>query len=322
MASPASPGGPVQRAAGLGVCQVPRPRWVGIDQGYSQMGLAVVASDGTVLASARTREPVGDGHARDVALARLGRLLPRVEHLRDVPVRLAGYCYEKSGVCEEFRRSGWLVEGWKALNDVMGVYGLTAMRGHTVVGGCGTFGQLVYVDRDQTVRWPGDDVAARLPEWPLSGRGYANFLVSLAKEAPRAAAPPPDWVRSVDAIVGSASVDDSPQTWSALGPLLGGMLSMPEARAFVSRAVTAVIETHGVLWRCSGADGPPALVLGGGGLSDGRLWALVADDLRRQGVGAERAQGDLAAGLARFAMAHPEADPWAVIGDVRPAWLS
>lgn len=203
--------------------------WVGIDQGFSQMGLAVLGPGGDVLASEQTREPAGDGHAREVALARLRTLLARVEVWRDVPVHLAGYCYEQSGVAQAFAAAGWSVAGTKGLNDVLGVYGLTAMPGNVVVAGCGTYSQVVYVDKHQSVRWPGDDVAERLPEWLLSGRAYSEFLVGWAGQG------------------ADATGDLRAAVRRLLGPASGGSptgTSRAVARSRSWAAATAMARTH------------------------------------------------------------------------------
>ena len=295
---------------------MPPLRWVGIDQGYSQLGLAVLTPEGQVLASVRTQDPPGDGHDRAIALLRLRGLLHRLTQLRGTPVRLAGYCYAESGVHAAFAEAGWRVEGEKALNDVVGVYGLSAMSGDMLVAGCGTFSQVVHVDRRHAVRWPGEDV--RLPEWLLSGQAYARFLATLAGEA----GAPPAWAEEVRAVGGAAGVDAAPATWARRGPLLSASLDLPAARGFVARAATAVRQSRAVFWRHAGTAGPPAVVLGGGAVGDDRLWALLVECLRPHGIRPWRAVGDPAVGLARFAMAHPDADPWAVAGRVRPAWLS
>lgn len=293
--------------------------WVGIDQGFSQMGLAILGPGGDVLASEQTREPAGDGHAREVALARLRTLLARVEVWRDVPVHLAGYCYEQSGVAQAFAAAGWSVAGTKGLNDVLGVYGLTAMPGNVVVAGCGTYSQVVYVDKHQAVRWPGDDVAERLPEWLLSGRAYSEFLVGWAGQGADATG---DLRAAVRRLLGPASVETTPQAWGALGRRLPGLLDEPGSRAFLTRAAAAVLATRDVLWGHSGAARAPEVALGGGAVRDDRLWAPLAGLLAAQGASVARVEGAPAVGLARFALAHPEADPWAVIGLRRPAWLS
>lgn len=293
--------------------------WVGIDQGFSQMGLAILGPGGDVLASEQTREPAGDGHEREVALARLRTLLARVEAWRDVPVHLAGYCYEQSGVAQAFAAAGWSVAGTRGLNDVLGVYGLTAMRGNVVVAGCGTYSQVVYVDEHQAVRWPGDDVAERLPEWLLSGRAYSGFLVEWAGQGADATG---DLRAAVRRLLGPAPVEATPQAWGALGRLLPGLLDEPGSRAFLTRAAAAVLATRDVLWGHSGAARAPEVALGGGAVRDDRLWAPLAGLLAAQGASVARVEGDPAVGLARFALAHPEADPWAVIGLRRPAWLS
>ena len=298
---------------------MPELRWVGIDQGYSQMGLAVLDARGQVLASAQSRGPVGNGHDREVALARLVRLLAAVDGLRHAPVRLAGYCYQHSGVCEAFAEAGWTVLGVKALNDVMGVYGLTEMHGHVLVAGCGTFSQVVYVDDQQAVRWPGDDVTEQLPEWLLSGGAYARFVVDSARQ--QTGAPTADPMRRVAEVLGAVPAEPTPPHWAKLGPILSGMVDAPATRAFVRQAGASVIATRDVFWRNLATVQPPDVVLGGGAVRDARLWALLAEQWRAQGARVTRAVGDPAVGLARFAMSYPEADAWAVIGHRRPAWL-
>lgn len=278
-------------------------RWVGIDQGYSQMGVAILDVDGTPLVSERVRDRYTDGHDRAVALARLHVLLGRLEPFRDAPVRLAGYCYADSGVAEAFAAAGWTVTGTKALNDVVAVYGLGAMRGHAVVAGCGTYGQRVYVDARQAVCWPGEDIEPEIPEWLLSGQTYARFVAErgLAGEA--------------------AEVEASPWRWAELGPAFSAMLHEPDAQRFVARAAAAVVQTRDVFWRHSGASRPPDVLVGGGAVAAEPLWAALEERARACGVPLCRVEGPPAVGLARFALAHPDAEAWAVIGRVRPAWL-
>src|ERR1051325_9431107 len=83
--------------SGIGDC-TRMSRWIGIDQGYSHLAVAVVDEHGSALRSESTEEPEGNGHDRKTALARLGLLLDRLEDFRAVPVRLAGYCYQDSGI--------------------------------------------------------------------------------------------------------------------------------------------------------------------------------------------------------------------------------
>jgi hypothetical protein len=83
------------------------------------MSIAVLDEADHVLAIERTREPRGDGHKRDVALARLRDLLSRLGGLREAPVQVSGYCYEHTGVHESFTEAGWTVVASKALNAKM-----------------------------------------------------------------------------------------------------------------------------------------------------------------------------------------------------------
>ena len=296
-------------------------RWVGIDQGYSQMGLAVVDDTGEVLAVHRTREPSGNGHDREIALARLRHLLARANALRDAPVHLAGYCYEGSGVAEAFTEAGWTVAARKALNDVVGVYGLTPMPGHVVVSCCGTFSQVVYIDDRQAVRWPGADIAPGLPEWPLCGDAYARFLVTHARTAP--ATPLARTVRETLGTLPPPGEAPPPDQWPRLAPLLSAALDDdPVARAFLTRAAATVVETRNALWPRADPPRPCDIVVGGGAVSDDRLWAFLSEQWRGHGVRVHRATGEPSVGLARYALTHPDADPWAFIGEERPDWLS
>lgn len=288
-------------------------RWVGVDCGYSQMSIAVLDAAGRVLAVARTKEPRGDGHQRELARARLHILLSRIEGMRQGPVHLAGYCYEHTGVYEAFRQAGWSVVGMKALNDVVGVYGLTAMGGHVLLAGCGSWGQVVYVDPANAIHWPGDDVANEMPAWLLSGRAYAEFLVNS----------PLDWLRrEARAKLGGDKLAQSAHRWVDLGPLLSSALMHPEVRRFLARAADAVLKTRDVLWQHTRVAAAPLVVMGGGAIRDDQLWTLLASELTSRGVSAIRVVGDSAVGLARFAKQNPEADPWAVIGRKKPSWLS
>jgi hypothetical protein len=293
--------------------------WVGIDCGYSQMSVAVLEQDGHVLAAERTRLPSGDGHSREVALARVRVLLERLNGLSHLPVRLAGYCYDHSGVVEAFRGSGWTVIGADPLNDVVGIYGLTDMRGNVVVGGCGSWPQVVYIDKANAVCWPGEDVAAEMPEWPLSGWRYARFLLDLSRRDDLGLS---SWLKeAVIERLGGEDLDRSSGSWGALGPLLPEVLERVEARRFLSAAADAVVETRNVLWKHSGSDDAPGVVIGGGAVGDERIWTFLRSEFESRSIDVRRAEGHPAEGLARFAMRNPQADAWAFIGQVKPSWL-
>jgi hypothetical protein len=293
--------------------------WVGIDCGYSQMSIAVLDQDGHVLAIERTRLPRGDGHSGEVALARVLVLLERLHGLSHPPARLAGYCYDHSGVVEAFRGRGWTVIEAKPLNDVVGIYGLTDMRGNVVVGGCGSWPQVVYIDQANAVCWPGEDVAAEMPEWQLSGWRYAGFLKDLSKRNDLGR-----WSWLKQAVIEKLRCEDldrSRGNWGALGPLLPEVLEHVDARRFLSAAADAVVETRNVLWKHSGCNFAPGVVIGGGAVSDERIWALLHSEFESRSIEVERAEGDPAVGLARFAMKNPHADAWAFLGQVKPSWL-
>lgn len=294
-------------------------RWIGIDVGYSQMRVAVLDAGGRTLAFENTYEPYGDGHDREVALARLRRLLKRLSSYKDVPVFLAGYCYEHSGVLELFREEGWTVEGYKGLNDVVGIYGLTEMKGHALVCGCGSFSQRVYVGRSNDIYWPGEDVVPKLPGWLLSGWDYAVFLLDLSKRAEGDL----KWLaREVRKILGGDRLESSGHRWGALGPFIGRLIGHPELKRYLKKAAKSVIETRDVFWQHLDTEEPPALILGGGALGDENLWLLLEAELRELGAEAPvRVQGEPAVGLARYALYHPDADPWRYIGQECPSWL-
>ena len=314
-----------------------RHLWVGIDCGFSQMSAAVVDESGRVLAVERTREPPGDGHTRDVALARLRRLLERLRGVRDKsggPARLAGYCYDHSGVREAFEQEGWRVEGCTALNDVVGVYGLTAMQGNVVVFGCGSWSQVVYVDPANTIFWPGEEIASAMPDWLPSGSAYARFLVEYVSQTPgantglaRVAA------EKLGADPAAGAIDGSAGRWGELGPLLSSALDLPEVRRFLSQAAAAVRQTRDLFWEAvqaaraaHGSHGldvqPPGVVMGGGAVRDDRLWSVLQTELASRGVNATRVVGEHAVGLARFARHNPGANAWAYLGEKKPSWLS
>ncbi len=297
-----------------------RCRWVGIDCGFSQMSVALLDPMDYVLAVECTREPRGDGHTPDVALARLRVLLSRLGGLREVPVRLSGYCYEHTGVREAFVEAGWSVVGSKALNDVVGIYGLTDMVGHVVVGGCGSWPQVVYVDSLNAVTWPGDDVAAEMPEWLLCGWAYAKFLVTLSNQNDNAR-----WAWLREAIrekLGGHTLLRSDPRWGDIGPLMKPLLHSPEARRFFGQAADAVVRTRDVFGRNTQDLEPPRVIVGGGAVRDEELWEILETGLRARGVCADRIVGEHAVGLARFAKYNPHADAWAFIGEKRPSWLS
>lgn len=294
-------------------------RWVGVDCGFSKMGIAVLDQNGQVITAMRTYKPEGDGHSRDVALARLHVLLEQMHSFRELPVHIAGYCYDHSGVLEAFAGAGWTIVGSTALNDVVGIYGLTAMQGNVVVGGCGSWPQIIYVDEANTINWPGDDVVTELPEWLLSGHAYAELLDFMARKGKRAGLA---WLaREVRQRLGG-SLEQCDHRWGSLGPLMSQMLEHPEVRRFLEKAVRAVKETRDVFWRHSMARHAPSVVLGGGAVSDERLWALLRDELQSHGVVVKRVTGEPAVGLARFAQENPKANAWGFIGRKRPAWLT
>lgn len=293
--------------------------WVGIDCGHSHMGIAVLDQAGHVLAVERTHLPRGDGHSKDVALARVRVLLERLHGLSHLPVRLAGYCYEHSGVHEAFRDCGWTAVDSKALNDVVGIYGLTDMRGNVIAGGCGSWPQVVYIDEANAVCWPGNDVVAEMPEWPLSGWSYAELLLNLSKRNDLGRL---SWLRkAVIERLGGEDLEQSSDSWGALGPLLPQVLEHAEVRRSLSASANAVVEIRNVLWRYSALDDAPGVVIGGGAVDDERIWAILRSEFRSRFTEVERVEGDPAVGLARFAKRNPDADAWAVIGQVRPSWL-
>lgn len=294
-------------------------RWVGIDCGFSQMSIAIIDDSERVLAVERTRRPPGDGHQRDVALARLQALLTRLRGLRDEPVWLVGYCYDHAGVYEAFEQEGWRVAGGTALNDVVGVYGLTDMRGHVVVCGCGSWSQVVYVDRANAIRWPGDDISGMMPTWLLSGWAYANFLVELAAQNPGTQ---PALARAIEEKLGGTSIDRLDGRWGDLGPLLSSMIDHRDVRRFLSQAADAVLETRDLFWRTVRSAEAPGIVIGGGAVRDDRLWAVLESELQSRGVRALRIIGEHAVGLARFSKHNPGVNAWSFVGAKKPSWLS
>lgn len=295
-------------------------RWVGLDCGYSHMGIAVLDESGHVLAVERTHLPQGDGHSRDVALARLHVLLERLRSFADLPVRLAGYCYEHAGVHQAFEYAGWTVVGSKALNDVVGIYGLTDMRGNVIVGGCGSWPQMVYVDKANAVRWPGDDVLADMPVWPLSGRSYAEQLLKLSQRNDLGEL---SWLRqAVSNRLGADDIEQSGHRWGTLGPLLAQALEHAEVKGFLAAAANSIVQIRGVVQRYTAIDEVPRIVIGGGAVSDERIWVALQREFRPRSIDVERVEGDPAVGLARFALHSPDADAWAVIGQMKPLWLS
>lgn len=273
--------------------------YVGIDRGSSQMAVAVVRADGTVLRHVLTRTPLTPDDEVGGDLARLASLLPRIADHRGRPVTLAGHCYESSGVRELFRDARWTVRRVFAFNDAVNHYGLGSMPGNVVLAACGTWPQVVYIDAANNVRWPGDDVA--LPAWTLSGRAYAEFLVSRRPHL--------------------VSVLSSPRRWIGLGRLLGPALTAPDVPAFVEAGADAAVRAHRVLWEASGVPDIPRMVFGGGAVRDDRIWSIVRARFERAGVPATRVRGRPAVGAVRYARANPDADVWGYVGDRRPSWL-
>lgn len=269
-----------------------RGAWIGIDCGYSQLSVSVLDGAGNTTAHGRAQVPLGDGHAHGIALARLQTILNTLSPLTTprTPSILAGYCYDHSGVRAAFENAGWPVVGAMPLNDVVGVYGLTEMPGHVMLAGCGSFPQVVYIDAHNNVCWPSDAVAAALPAWPLSGDAYGRFMARAYREAKGRR-------------------------------LLSDTLGRPETRQYLQQAAHAIRETRAVLWNLSGQHDPPRIVVGGGAVSPTNVWAHVASALNAIGIAAERVVGDQAAGLARYALHHRDANAWAYLGDAPPSWL-
>jgi hypothetical protein len=54
------------------------------------MGIAVLDQNGQVITAMRTYKPEGDGHSRDVALARLHVLLEQMHSFRELPESKCG----------------------------------------------------------------------------------------------------------------------------------------------------------------------------------------------------------------------------------------
>jgi hypothetical protein len=243
-----------------------------------------------------------------------------VNCIKSVPVRIAGYCYENSGVIEEFEKEGWPVEGCKALNDVVGFYGLTDMRGHAVVAGCGSFSQVIYVNAANDICWPGDDVTAEMPPWLLSGRDYASFLLDLSKKTGDGEL---SWLsKAVRKTLGSETPESSGHSWSYLGPLIEKLIGYKELYKFITQAVENIVKTENVFRRYIKNTGSPVVVLGGGAVKDEKLWELISIDLQKQGLeNIIRVKGEPAVGLARYAACYTNADAWTYIGNKRPSWL-
>lgn len=274
---------------------------VGIDCGHSHLTVAIVDGSERVLAIQSANTPGGDGHNREIALSRLRQVLPRLGEFSRQPATLAGYCYGHSGVREAFEKAGWSVERTFALNDVVGIYGLSGMPADVVVGGCGTSSQVVCVDAAGCVGWPGADVERELPEWLVSGRAYASFLQESGLMPP------------------AVSVS---HRWVESGRLMNELIDEPAARTFIGRAAEAVRQTVDVLWKNFDGDLTRTVILGGGAIAGERLWATLHGELLSLELDPQHVVGDPAVGLARYAIRFPSADPWRFIGTERPVWLN
>jgi hypothetical protein len=294
-------------------------RWVGIDCGYSQMTIAILDDRVNIIALERTCEPIGDGHDRGVAIARLKVLVNRLKDFSCVPVKLSGYCYDNSGIIETFREAGWTVNGCKALNDAVGFYGITNMSGNTIIGECGSFSQVIYVGSDNNIYWPGDDVAAELPNWMLSGWSYASFLLELSKRENTCEL---TWLRqAVRDILGGGTIKISDNRWSYLGPMLERLNGTTELEQFLARAAESVLKSKDIFMRHMRVCEPPKIILGGGAVQNDELWSELKTEFEKRGEDVIRIEGEPAVGLARFAAYKPNANPWAYIGSKRPSWL-
>lgn len=276
------------------------------------MSVAVVDEADRVLAVERTYMPRGDGHRREIALSRLAVLPDRLQHLRQVPVQLCGYCYDHTGVEELFVQAGWTVVSIMSLNDVVGIYGLSDMVGHVIVGGCGSWPQVVYVDNNHSINWPGEDVASHMPQWLLSGWAYAHFLLDLSNEKNDAQGM---WLRrEVREKLGGDRIDRSDARWGDVGPMMTQILDWPEVRQFLRKAVDAVLLTQDVIRRERLHDPAPSIIVGGGAVWHNEIWRVLETEFWARGIVVHRVTGEHAVGLARYAKHHPKADPWAVIG--------
>ena len=294
-------------------------RWVGIDCGYSQMTIAILDDKTNLIALKRTYQPVGDGHSREVAIARLKLLLRDLDEFKSIPVKLAGYCYEHAGVIETFKEAGWIVSGYKALNDVVGFYGLTDMSGNVITFGCGSFSQVVYVDIGNNICWPGDDVVAKLPNFMLSGWGYASFLLDLSREEKLGELA---WLRkAVQGTLGADSLEASGHRWSYLGLMMERLVGTDELRQFLSRVADSVIQIKKVFMEYLKGCEPPRIVFGGGAVRSNALWTALKSELAKRGENVIRVEGEPAVGLARFAAYNTDANPWSYIGLKRPSWM-
>jgi hypothetical protein len=294
-------------------------RWVGIDCGYSQMTIAILDDRINLIASERTCEPTGDGHNREVAIARLKVLLRDLSDFSSVPVKLSGYCYEDSGIIETFREAGWIVNDCKALNDVVGFYGLTDMSGNIITCGCGSFSQVVYADIENNICWPGEDVDAELPNWMLSGWDYASFLLELSKRENSCELV---WLqKAVQDTLGGDALKTSGHRWSYLGPMVEGLLGTNELGQFLAHAADSVIQTKNVFMEHLKGYESPRIIFGGGAVRSEALWAALKSEFVKRGESVMRVEGEPAVGLARFAAYNADANPWAYIGLKRPSWL-
>lgn len=265
--------------------------WAGIDCGYSYLTVAILDEVGRTLDIGDARLPLGNGHERSVALARLQAVLPELQRWRDRPIILAGYCYTDSGVRDAFETAGWQVVGDIALNDVVGVYGLSQMQTHVVVCGCGSFSQLVYVDTQHNICWLWDTLAAELPQWPLCGEAYARFIQHAYGD-------------------------------TVANGLLSDTLNLLPTQQYLRQAAQAIRATRDIFWHHSGMPTPPMLVLGGGAIRHAGLWQFVARELATGDCAVERVTDEQAIGLAQFAMRYRTANAWGHIGDKPPSWLS
>jgi len=265
--------------------------WAGIDCGYSHLTVSLLDDLGETLIICDAREPLGNGHDPSVALARLQAILPQLQKWRTAPITLAGYCYTDAGVRAAFEAAGWRVVDAVALNDVVGVYGLSQMEANVVVAGCGSFSQLIYVDHYHNICWPSDQLVAELPVWPLSGEAYGDFIQRAY----------PD------------------RTYQ----LLSESLDQVATQHYLRQAAQTITAIRNAFWHASGlaSASPPKVVVGGGAIRHEGLWQWVAQALMEVDCSLERVQGEQAIGLIRYAVRHRTANAWGYIGDRPPSWL-
>ena len=282
--------------------------WVGLDRGSSQLSIAVVAEDGTLLGEAQNLVlPAVQGRAaRDVE--RLRSLLPTLDQFRGRNLVLVGEAGDD--FVQLLRAEGWVVARTVAFNDVVNHFGLGEMPGNCIVAACGSWHQVVWIDHERNVRWPGEDVTSLCPEWRLRGYSYVEFLLKRHRDVL------PPGSRTNDLL----GQEHAPM-WRQIGGIFASLAEERDVLQFLEDGAARLVETYRVFCHAANPPGLPSMAMGGGALADDRVWSVVASAVERAGIPLTRLMGSPAVGAVRFAQRYGDRQVWGWFGECRPGWL-